>query len=68
MATRLGLGSCIVARGEETFTNPEGERMLAAWGIPDHMIARCFVILGHCRTDYPAEKPRKPGRWKIVSE
>jgi hypothetical protein len=57
-----------VARGEETFTNPEGERMLAAWGIPDHMIARCFVILGHCRTDYPAEKPRKPGRWKIVSE
>jgi nitroreductase len=68
MATQLGLASCIVARGEETFANPEGERMLAAWGIPEHMIARCFVILGHCQSAYPAEKPRKPGRAKIVTE
>jgi nitroreductase len=68
MATQLGLGSCIVARGEETFDNPEGARMLAEWGVPEHMVARCFVILGHSRPPYPAEKPRKPGRWKIISE
>jgi nitroreductase len=66
MATRLGLSSCIVARGEETFDNPEGARMLAQWGIPEQMVARCFVILGHCRPPYPAEKPRKPGRSMII--
>jgi nitroreductase len=68
MATRLGISSCIVARGEETFVGPEGEKMLSDWGIPDSMVARCFVILGYCSTDYPAEKPRKPGRSIIVEE
>jgi nitroreductase len=65
MATSLGISSCIVARGEETFTSPEGVEMLRAWGIPDNMVARCFVALGYCRTIYPSPKPRKPGRMLI---
>jgi nitroreductase len=66
MATELGLSSCIVARGEETFLSPEGAEMLQRWDIPENMVARCFVIIGHHSGDYPAEKPRKPGRIRII--
>jgi nitroreductase len=66
MATSLGISSCIIARGEETFDNPEGAKMLSEWGIPDNMIARCFVILGYQNGTYPAEKPRRPGRTLLI--
>jgi nitroreductase len=66
MATSLGISSCIIARGEETFSNPEGEKLLREWGIPDTMVARCFVTLGYNEGDYPAEKPRKAGRIQII--
>lgn len=65
-ATALGLSSCILARGEETFSTPEGEEILRNWGIPDTMAARCFVILGYINGDYPASKPRKEGRYRII--
>ena len=65
-ATALGISSCILARGEETFSNPEGEKILCEWNIPDTMIARCFVILGYADGDYPMSKPRKEGRYMIV--
>ena len=65
-ATALGISSCILARGEETFSNPEGEKILCEWNIPDIMIARCFVILGYADGDYPMSKPRKEGRYMIV--
>jgi hypothetical protein len=66
MATELGISSCIIARGEETFDNPEGRDFLRAWNIPDHMIARCFVTLGYHSGDYPQEKSRKPGRRLVI--
>lgn len=65
-ATALGLSSCILARGEETFSTPEGMRLRQDWGIPDTMTTRCFVILGYIDSDYPASKPRKEGRYMIV--
>lgn len=65
-AAALGVSSCILARGEETFSNPEGERILRDWDIPDDMVARCFVILGYVDGPYPAPKPRKEGRWTII--
>lgn len=65
-ATALGLASCIVARGEDTFENETGKRFLQEWGVPENYIARCFVILGHIAVASPAPKPRKPGRRKIV--
>lgn len=61
-ATDLGLGSCIIARGEETFAGTEGSRLLKEWKIPDHYIARCFVTLGYTEGEYPKVKPRKNGR------
>lgn len=65
-ATALGLSSCILARGEETFSAPEGKEILRNWGISDTMTARCFVILGYIDGDYPASKPRKEGRYMII--
>lgn len=65
-ATALGLASCILVRGEETFDNPEGEQILQLWNIPDTMVARCFVILGYIDGDYPTSKPRKEGRFVII--
>ena len=65
-AAELGLASCIVARGEETFDNEVGRAFLKAWNVPENYVARCFVLLGHCKGDYPQEKPRKPGRALIV--
>ncbi len=46
-AHSLGLASCIIARGEETFDNPDGRKFLAEWEIPEGYIARCFVLLGY---------------------
>jgi nitroreductase len=66
MATSLSVSSCIIARGEETFSTPEGAEYLRRWNIPDNMVARCFVTLGYCRGDYPASKAVKPNRVLIV--
>lgn len=66
MAAELGISSCIVARGEETFDSDMGASLLREWGIPGNYIARCFVILGYCDGAYPKEKPRKEGRSKII--
>ena len=65
-ATELGLASCIVARGETTFSGDRGRAMVAEWGIPETYIARCFVLLGYCEGPYPAGKPRRDGRMKVI--
>ncbi len=66
MASELGISSCIVARGEDTFDSEAGAAMLQEWGVPQNYIARCFVLLGYVDGQYPGEKPRKVGRSKIV--
>jgi nitroreductase len=66
MATTMDISSCIIARGEDTFNNPEGAELLKQWGVPEGMVARCFVILGYCDGDYPLEKPRKAGRSIVI--
>lgn len=65
-AAELGISSCIIARGEETFDNEIGSRFLEEWEIPQNYIARCFVLLGYCNGDYPQVKPRKENRYKII--
>ena len=67
-AAELGLASCIIARAEATFATPEGEALQKEWGVPEDYEARCFVLLGYCKGDYPAEKPRRAGRSLIVEE
>ena len=66
MATELGISSCVIARGEETFDNEIGAALLREWNIPENYIARCFVTLGYCDGKYPQLKPRKAQRSKII--
>lgn len=66
MAAELGISSCIIARGEETFDNEVGAAFLQEWEIPTNYIARCFVLLGYCDGEYPQAKPRKESRSKII--
>lgn len=65
-AAALGISSCIVARGEETFDNEIGAALLKEWDIPETYVARCFVLLGYCKGEYPTAKPRKANRSRIV--
>lgn len=65
-ATELGIASCIVSRGAETFLSPEGRQLLKAWAVPENYAAICFVILGYMDGEPPHAKPRKPGRVKII--
>ncbi len=66
MATELGISSCVIARGEETFSGEIGEALLKEWNIPENYIARCFVLLGYCEGEYPQPKLRKTQRSKII--
>jgi nitroreductase len=65
-ATELGIASCIISRGEETFQSPEGQKLLKEWEIPDNYSAICFVILGYIDGEQPHSKPRREGRVRIV--
>jgi nitroreductase len=65
-ATELGISSCIISRGEETFVSDEGQKLLREWNVPENYTCQCFVILGYIDGDMPQSKPRKPGRVQIV--
>ena len=65
-ATELGLASCIISRGAETFANPRGKELMQMWEVPENYSAVCFVILGYINGQQPHTKPRKPGRVKII--
>lgn len=65
-AAELGISSCIISRGEETFLSGEGQRLLREWEIPENYSAICFVILGYIDGEQPNFKPRKAGRVKII--
>ena len=65
-ATELGIASCIISRGEETFDSEEGRALMKEWGVPDNYICQGFVILGYIDGEQPVSKPRKPGRVRII--
>lgn len=65
-STELGISSCIISRGEETFLSDEGQALLKEWGVPENYSAVCFVILGYIDGEQPHTKPRKSDRIKIV--
>ena len=66
-ATELGIASCIISRGYETFDSDEGRRLMEKWGVPEGYTCQGFVILGYIDGAQPHSKPRKPGRIKIVT-
>lgn len=65
-ATELGISSCIVSRGPETFATVEGRELRRSWGVPDAYECVCFVILGYRDGEPPRRKPRRAGRTRIV--
>lgn len=65
-ATELGISSCIISRGEETFASDEGQKLLREWQVPENYSAVCFVILGYIDGEQPQTKPRKTDRVKII--
>jgi nitroreductase len=65
-AYNLGINSCIIARGEETFESDFGKQILKSWDVPENYIARAFVLLGYVDGEYPKMKPRKENRCKII--
>lgn len=65
-ATELGIASCIVSRGYETFNSEEGRRIMKEWNVPEGYACQGFVILGYIDGEQPHNKPRKLGRIKIV--
>jgi nitroreductase len=65
-ATELGIASCIISRGEETFLSEEGQALLREWEVPENYSCQGFVILGYIDGEEPQSKPRKPGRVKII--
>lgn len=65
-ATELGIASCIISRGPETFASEEGQRLMQEWEVPEGYSCQVFVILGYIDGEQPHSKPRRPGRVKIV--
>ena len=64
-ATELGLASCLIARGEETFDNEPGAALLKEWRIPTDMLhaASCFGVPCGSLSAGQAPKGRpQPGR------
>jgi nitroreductase len=65
-AHSLGIGSCIVARAEDTFASELGRRLQMEWGIGGNMEAKIHVTLGYAVGEPPKAKPRKENRIKFV--
>ena len=65
-ATELGIASCIISRGPETFASEEGKHLMYDWEVPEGYSCQGFVILGYIDGEQPHSKPRRPGRVKIV--
>lgn len=67
-ATELGIASCIISRGYETFDSEDGRKLMEEWDVPEGYSCQCFVILGYIDGEQPHRKPRKPGRIKIIEQ
>ncbi len=65
-ATELGIASCIISRGPETFVSEEGKKLMKQWDVPEGYSCQGFVILGYIDGEQPHRKPRKLGRIKII--
>ena len=45
-ATELGISSCIISRGEETFVSQEGQDLLKEWRIPEKLYCNMLCDIG----------------------
>lgn len=63
----LGVSSCIVGRGEATFSQPSMQELLKEWGMEGELPI-VFVCFGYINGNYPAIKQRKEGRAIYIEE
>ncbi|MFZ5966501.1 MAG: nitroreductase [Bacillota bacterium] len=61
-AYSLGIGSCMVARANETFSSDYGKELLKKWNMNENYKAFYHVLLGYPDSGNPKAKPRKEGR------
>jgi nitroreductase len=67
VAHSIGVGSCMVARAEDTFASELGQRLQKEWGIDETYEAKIHVTLGYSAdAKPPMAKPRKDGRIKKI--
>ena len=65
-ADALGIGSCLIARAEETFATERGKEVQSAWGLDETYEAKLHVLLGYSAEDPRTAKPRRDGRRILV--
>ena len=61
-AASMGVGSCWINRAMETFDLPEGEALLAKWGLGENWKGVGNCILGYTDEAVLGDKPRKESR------
>lgn len=61
-AHSLGLGCCWIHRAKEVFNRQEWQEYLKSIGVDGQWEGVANMILGYRDGDYPAQKPRLPGR------
>ena len=52
--------------GKDCGEHEDEDQLMYDWGVPIGYVARCSVLLGYREGDYPAQKPRIPGRVNII--
>lgn len=62
----LGIGSCLIARAEETFATERGKEVQSAWGLDETYEAKLHVLLGYSAEEPRTAKPRRDGRRILV--
>lgn len=60
-AWSLGLGSCMIARAEETFASDRGREIKCQWGLDDSLEAKIHVVVGFPEGKIPDARERKDG-------
>ncbi len=61
-AHELGLGSCWIHRAREVFGTKRGREILEKLGVKGDYEGIGNLIVGYAAGEYPAAKPRNPGR------
>lgn len=61
-ADSLGIGSCMIARAQETFETERGQELMRQWGISDEYEAKIHIMFGYPEGEHPEPKPRRDGR------
>ena len=58
-AYSMGIGSCLIARAEDTFDTDAGQRIQNEAGVPSDLVARVHIVLGYPEEGFKEAKERK---------